>query len=234
MSRIRPLLIKLKEYKTPFRLNRERKAHLKQLPPKSFSKKFLSQFKSRKDLKYEQSFVRFAEHKSLHITNLDTERKAFHTTIHFDIIRKIANDKKYDLKNATLIHQHPYFNNTCYPSVSDIRTALIAFLSLGIKKHAISFIDKDNVKEIGRIQYLINKEMEHGFQDIINQNIISGKYTELEIRDKIIDTLMPNKNPRTTEEVMYHFGRVESMFQIKFVGLNGYKFNYDTYEFVKI
>ena len=84
----------------------------------------------------------------------------------------------------------------------------------------ISFMDNNNVKEIGRLHLIIKPE-------IINKINESG----LPLK-QIFKNYMPLKeiNNGNYNEFM---AMCSYIFQIKYVGLNGYKFNPKTYMFEK-
>ncbi|MEI8364372.1 MAG: hypothetical protein WCF78_02860 [archaeon] len=195
------------------RLDAIRKTHIESLPKKSFAKKFQDKFKSRKDMGKERALIRFKEDKSMHdislIRNLGGALSADF------LLRRIARKHGYNIKEATDIHQHPMSENTiCKPSATDLITFGEFYIEHKIHKFQISYMDNNNIKEIGRT-YLQIKQDKRSVQALMNEITNINK--------------LNNKSRKTTD----NYNNLIECFNIKQIGLNGYKYNLETKKFIK-
>jgi hypothetical protein len=235
MDLFMPKNLKIKSKKPDFQITQKKKVTKKSV--NSFSKAFLSKFKSVTDLISERPFIRFTEGKSIYDLSIGKDYK-YKTSFSLDDIAKIAKNNNYNLKNATMIHPHVYDKNIAlFPSVVDIKSALLVYFKLGIHKHAISCMDKNNINEIGRIQYILNKESHQKLQELVEINKLNPKpYSVTELIDQILkkyhgDPEIKIFNKYTLD---YYMGSVvRQLFSIRYVPLNGYKFDAERYIFYK-
>ncbi len=222
------------------KLNITRKRYISRLPEKSFAKVLLSKFKSRKDLNYEQTFIRFSEDKSLCTVSsggngFGTNRSRIKSTYYPGIIKYIAEKNNYNLEKATLIHQHPYSKNEiCFISIGDLKSAISVYIQLGIKKHIIVFPDRDNIKERARIHYFLDKDIETSIKNKMDRFKINDN-NRAEFIEKTINKISDlfEYEPKTAEDVVEYLYKISSMFHIKTLPLNGYRLDPSKLTFVK-
>jgi len=201
------------------KLDISRTVHIESLPGKSFSKKLLTQFKSHKDMNKEKRLLRFSEDKSIH--DISNRRRKHSVDGNLGLAVAIAENRGYNLKKATNMHIHHNSEKIrCLPSIADIKSYFEDYDRIRTKKFMISFLDDNNIKEIGRLHLIIKPR-------VINEIDESGKSLE-----KIFKHYMPLKelNQYNYTDFMV---MCEQIFDIKYVGLNGYKFDPKTYKFGK-
>jgi len=191
------------------RLDVIRKTHIESLPEKSFAKKFQDQFKSRKDMRREKALIRFKEDKSIH--DISLIRNSGGALSADFILQRIARKHGYNIKEATDIHQHPKSENTvCKPSITDLISFGEFYIEHKIRKFQISYMDNNNLKEIGRT-YLQIKQDKRSVQTLMN---------EITNHNKSRDIITTYKN-------------LIECFNVKQIGLNGYRYNPETKKFIK-
>ena len=215
--------------KEKINLEKERQTHFAALPEKSFIKK-LNQYA---DLNNEIGVVRFKENKSLH--NISSFRTQTSGEIDINSLIDFASKRKLNLKNATFIHQHPSSKGYIpaeHPGAShgDIITAMNLFTKTGLHKFEISYMDNNNINEVGRMHLLIDpiKQIE-----VKDQLKLLREQLKLGLLDAFSGLQYENHNIMLKSYQKYITYLQNKYFTIKFVGMNGYKYDSTTNKFIK-
>ncbi|GEM_PF-3701010 len=143
--------------------NRRKEIH-SALPEKSFSKKFFSFQRPDKEillLKIGKEVIDISKHRAKDFVILNT--------ILLDEL-----SKKYDLKKATIIHQHV---NSNHISQEDFMSFCNNYKKYGISNFAIMLLDKEH-NEIGRLGYLLTNKFT---EKIKNKDLYQIRYDFFEI-----------------------------------------------------